>query len=268
MVASLIVSVYNQARNLELILDTVRKQTISDFEVVVADDGSSDNTIDVVEQFRNTCDYIPIRFVTQEDLGFRKTVILNKAIKASSCDYLVFIDGDMLLNKYFMQYHLFYRNESVVLCGHRGVKLCEGYTGKIMNGEVSFNDNILNLIWQKMKGNIENPLRGIVIRSQFLRKYAINWRSNLSGCNFSLYRSAIESVNGFDENILEHGYNDFELGCRLKNSGFKLIDVSKLCNTYHLYHKTRKTKSEHVLSKIHEVSKSGKTRCDNGLEKI
>lgn len=265
--ASLIIAVYNQARNLELILETVKTQTCKDIEVIVADDGSSDGTDKIIESFKRACPNTPIEFVTQEDKGFRKTMILNKAIKKSRAEYLIFIDGDMLLEKQFIELHLKYKNSKDVLCGHRGVKLTESYTKKIVDGENLFSTNSLNLLFQKLKNNIENPMRGLIVHNAFLRKLSIPYRNNLSGCNFSLYREAIEKVNGFNEDILQHGFNDYELGHRLKLAGYKIINVSKLCNTYHLYHPTRKTKREETRKKIEQVDQSTEYYCAKGLIK-
>lgn len=265
--ASLIIAVYNQARNLELILESVKTQTCQDIEVVVADDGSSDGTEQVIERFRQSCPSISIAFVTQEDKGFRKTMILNKAIKKSASNYLIFIDGDMLLERRFIELHLRYKNLQQVLCGHRGVKLTEEYTARITKGEQLFNTNPLSLIIQRLKGNVENPMRGLIIHNPLLRRLAVSYRNNLSGCNFSLYREAIDKVNGFNEDILEHGFNDYELGHRLKLAGYGIVNVSKLCNTYHLYHPTRKTRREETRRKIEQVDQSTHYYCQNGLIK-
>ena len=267
MQASLIIAVYNQARNLELILETVKLQTCQEIEIIIADDGSGDRTTDVVESFRTAQPGLPLSFVTQEDKGFRKTMILNKAIKLANTDYLIFIDGDMLLDKSFVQLHLHNRHHDHVLCGHRGVKLTESYTEKLLSGEIMFSPSLVNLIIQKIKGNLSHPLRGLIVKNPLLRRFAVHNRKNLSGCNFSLYRQAIEKVNGFNEDILEHGYNDYELGCRLVMAGYKIIDVSKLCNTYHLYHPTRKTGSEEIREKIKKSSESNDAYCINGLKK-
>ena len=147
------------------------------------------------------------------------------------------------------------------------MKLNKAYTNKITSGEVVFKNSVINSIVQAAKGNIENPLRGLILKNSFLRKLFVHSRNNLSGCNFSLYRDAIEKVNGFNEDILEHGYNDYELGCRLKNSGYEIVDVSKLCNTFHLYHNSRKTNREETESKKHKVLHSGSKFCMNGLSK-
>lgn len=265
--ASLIIAVYNQARNLELILESVKTQTCQDIEIIVADDGSSDGTEKVIKDFRKNYPQIPIEFVTQEDIGFRKTMILNKAIKKSTGEYLIFIDGDMLLERRFIELHFRYRALQQVLCGHRGVKLSEQYTKKIIEGEQLFSTNPLSLLLQGIKGNVENSMRGLIIHNLLLRRLAIPYRNNLSGCNFSLYRAAIEKVNGFNEAVLEHGFNDYELGHRLKLAGYQLINVSKLCNTYHLYHPTRKTRREEIRKKIELVDRSTHYYCESGLVK-
>lgn len=266
--ASLIIAVYNQAQNLKLILEAATKQTANDFEIVVADDGSSDETVMIVEKFQSDHPALPVSIVTQEDRGFRKTMILNKAIRTSKGEYLIFIDGDMLLEKRFIELHLRYRNPAHVLCGHRGVKLSEAYTGKILAGQQLFRTNPINLMLRAIRGDVENPMRGLIIHNPLMRALAVPHRDNLSGCNFSLYRDAIEKVNGFNEDILEHGFNDYELGHRLKLAGYQLINVSKLCNTYHLYHTTRKTRREEIRKKIEQVDQSRRAVCTRGLSKL
>jgi GT2 family glycosyltransferase len=266
MQASLIIATYNQAKNLYLILESVKLQTRQNIEVVVADDGSSDDTMSVIENFKRTSD-IPISIVTQEDRGFRKTMILNKAIKKSAADYLIFIDGDMLLDKNFIENHLLSRDRNIVLCGHRGVKFSPGYSEKIVKNAILPKMNVINMLFQKLMGNVENPLRSLIIKSAFLRKIAVPYRNNLSGCNFSAYREALDKVNGFNEDVLEHGYNDYELGHRLKLAGYKLVDVSKLCNTFHIYHPTRKTNREEVRKKIQRIEQAVEARCSNGIVK-
>lgn len=263
---SLIIAVYNQARNLELILNSIKTQSCQDFEVVIADDGSSDGTEEVIGRFRQQCPNIPISFVTQEDKGFRKTMILNKAINRSRGDYLIFIDGDMLLERRFIELHMKYRKTQQVLCGYRGVKLTESYTDKIINGEALFSTHPVSLFLQKLKGNITNPMRGLILKNPLLRAIAVSQRDSLSGCNFSLYREALIRVNGFNEEVLVHGYNDYELGHRLKWAEYQLMNVSKLCNTYHLYHPTRKKCREETNKKIAQIDASTDYRCAKGMQ--
>jgi glycosyltransferase involved in cell wall biosynthesis len=265
MQASLIIAAYNQARNLELIFKTVGQQSCRDFEVVIADDGSSDHITDVIEAFRLEQPEIPLVLVSQEDRGFRKTVILNKAIRTAKSDYLIFIDGDMLLEEHFIELHLRYRKAGHVLCGHRGIKLSGSYSERLIRQECLFSFDFTRLLIQKIKGNVCRPARGLIIRSPFLRKLTIPYRDNLSGCNFSLFREALEKVNGFNEEILEHGYNDFELGCRLKRAGYKLVNVSKLCNTSHLGHPKRNSSEEVIKEKIRKTAESNEVRCIKGL---
>ncbi len=87
---SLIVNVYNQAKQLDLLLESACRQTETDFEIVVADDGSSDETKEIVERWS---DQLDIRQVWHEDRGFYRTIILNSAAKVAVSDYLIFVDG-------------------------------------------------------------------------------------------------------------------------------------------------------------------------------
>ncbi len=266
MKASLIIATYNQARNLELILESVGHQTSQDIEIVIADDGSTDHLPAVIQNYQET-HKLPITIVSQENKGFRKTMILNKAISVSKGEYLIFIDGDMVLHSRFIENHLRYQHKNRVLCGHRGIKISESFTAELQSGKEAFSSAWISLLKYYFQGNLEHPLRNLMIHNQLLRKLFVPERNNLSGCNFSLYREAIEKVNGFNEDILEHGYNDFELGHRLQLAGYELWNVSKLCNTYHLHHPSRKKKREEVIIKKQKVRERTEPRCQNGLEK-
>jgi glycosyltransferase involved in cell wall biosynthesis len=267
MQASLIIATFNQAKNLKLILESVKRQSCLDFEIIIADDGSTDNTENVINEFRQTLQNPPIIFLTQVNQGFRKTIMLNNAIRQASTDYLIFIDGDMLLDKQFVENHLSNKDKNSFLCGHRGVKMGPKYSQKIVSRGILPQLGTIPMIARKLFGHVENPLRSLKIKNPLLRKIAIPYRDNLSGCNFSIHREALYACNGFNEDILMHGYNDFELGHRLKLAGYRLIDVSKLCNTYHIYHPTRKTNRAAVGKKIALLEQNKNFFCKNGLKK-
>ena len=102
---SLIVNVYNQAKQLDVLLESALKQTNQNFEIIIADDGSSDETEAVVKKWNSKLD---IRRVWHEDRGFYRTIILNSAAKLTTSDYLIFVDGDMILHHRFIEMHLKY----------------------------------------------------------------------------------------------------------------------------------------------------------------
>jgi glycosyltransferase involved in cell wall biosynthesis len=263
---TLIICIYNQAPQLRRVLETVATQSVTDFDIVIADDGSSDNAEAVINDFRNRYPGFELAHLWHEDSGFFKTKILNRAFKQSSGDYLIVIDGDMLLHSRFVENHLRHAQRDRVLCGYRGVKLGKEYTRRLITGEQRFNQNPWRLLWQTLRGEIAEGSRGIVIQNRLLRRLIARRGKRLAGCNFSTYRENLFAVNGMDESILVYGFEDFELGHRLNLSGVQICDVSRLCNTYHLHHPKRS--SGDIGDIKQNIQNSTQAQCKYGLETL
>ena len=126
---TLIIAVYNAVGYLEFILTALQRQSMMDFEVIIADDGSGPGIKSVVERMQVNSPF-PMTHLWQPDEGFRKNVILNKAINASRSDYLMFIDGDCVPHHHFVKDHWMHREERGVLCGRR-VNFSKQVTGRL-----------------------------------------------------------------------------------------------------------------------------------------
>lgn len=263
---SLIVSVYNQANQLALVLASAAHQTHKHFEIVVADDGSSDGVEQIIHRFREEHPAVPVQYVKHADAGFRKCIILNEAFRTARGDYLVVVDGDMILHREFVKNHWRYRSNDRMLCGYRGVKLRQAYTAELLTGHRCFSSRLLSLLWLSVRGQLDKPFRGTVLHSKVLRRLAVSERPDLSGCNFSLYKEALERVNGMDETIVEYGFEDYDLSHRLKLAGLKLVNVSKCCNTYHLYHLKRTRRDAQGIKE--RIDKSRQVQCRFGLKRL
>jgi glycosyltransferase involved in cell wall biosynthesis len=263
---TLIICIYNQAAQLRCVLDTVTTQTITDFDIIIADDGSADNTGAVIDEYRNRHPDIPLTHLWHEDEGFFKTKILNKAFKAASGDYIIVIDGDMLLHNRFIENHLRHARQDRVLCGFRGIKLGKEISRQLVDGERQFRQNLLVLLWQTLRGTIEEGTRGAVIHNQWLRSIIAQRSKRLAGANFSTCRENLFRVNGMDESILIYGFEDFELGHRLTLSGVRITDVSRACNTYHLYHLKRSAGD--ICEIKQNILNSTAMQCKCGLETL
>ena len=101
---SILLATYNWPQALKLCLESLATQTDRNFEIIIADDGSTDSTKHIIEQFQSSSP-IAIEHLWQEDQGFRKTIILNRAIAAAHGDYLVFLDGDCIVQPDFVARH-------------------------------------------------------------------------------------------------------------------------------------------------------------------
>lgn len=120
MTVSLLVSTYNWPRALYLCLDSVMQQTILPDEILIADDGSGMATRDVVKHFERISP-VPVRHIWHEDRGFRVATIRNKAIAASTCNYIIQIDGDLILERHFVQDHILFAKPGCYVSGSRGI---------------------------------------------------------------------------------------------------------------------------------------------------
>jgi glycosyltransferase involved in cell wall biosynthesis len=116
MKVSIIITTYNAVEWLQKVLIGYSVQNECDFEIVIADDGSTSETKELIAQFTSKFKN-PIVHVWQEDQGFQKTKILNKAIIKSNAEYLIFTDGDCIPRKDFVQMHLKHREMGCFLSG-------------------------------------------------------------------------------------------------------------------------------------------------------
>ena len=266
---TLIISIYNQAAQLRRVLESVARQSNRDLDIVIADDGSADAVEPVINEFREQHPSFKVSHVWHEDRGFYKTIILNKAYRAARGEYLIVIDGDMLLHDRFIENHLRHARPDRVLCGYRGVKLGEQITAELLSGKRRFSQNLFVLLWQALRGQLEEVSRGLVINNRQLRRLVARRSKRLSGCNFSTYRENLFRVNGMDETILVYGFEDFELGHRLGLAGIRLTDVSRSCNTYHLDHGKRAADNAERLRAIKQnILGSRALQCRHGLETL
>lgn len=238
---SLIISFYNKTDLLQRVLESVALQTLQDFEVVIADDGSGEEAVAKVKQMQQTFAF-PIVHVWQEDNGWQKTKILNKAVVAAHAEYLVFIDGDCLLERHFLEEHYAARKAGEVVTGRR-VMLTEETTKSLLAAPIkadSFGIRLfLRLLWATVFKKQKTQMEQMIRLPYWLRRYLIKERKRyILGCNFSLYKSDLLSVNGFDERFAYPGYGeDIDLEFRLARKG--IVAMSRKCQLveFHCYHK-------------------------------
>lgn len=235
MKVSVIFSTYNSPKWLEKVLWGFQNQTVSDFEVVIADDGSGHETREVIERVKDSSS-MPIRHVWQEDDGFQKCRILNKAIVASAGDYLVFTDGDCIPRADFIEQHLRQASDDSFLSGGY-FKLPMGISELISEDDIrsqrAFSSN-----WLKEQG-LRKSHKNWKLTAHGLWSDILNTISpakpTWNGHNASCHKVHAIAINGFDERM-QYGGEDCEFGDRLKNLGLrpKRIRYSAVC--VHLDH--------------------------------
>jgi len=232
---SVIITTYNAEEWLRNVLIGYSIQTESDFEIVIADDGSTSATHELLENFTAKFKH-PIIHVWHEDNGFQKSKILNKAILKANSDYLLFTDGDCIPREDFVATHLKYQEKGYFLSGGY-FKLPMIISESILENDIVSQD-CFRLSWLKTKGFKASFKSSKLSKSNMFAQF-MNWitptKRSWNGHNSSGWKSDLISINGFNEDM-QYGGLDRELGERLFNYGLlsKQIRYSAIC--LHLDH--------------------------------
>jgi len=256
--ASLVVTTYNWPEALVPILRSVAAQTTSPGEVLVADDGSGEPTCRLVEIFARDFP-VPLRHVWQPDAGFRAGQIRNKAVAKARGDYVIQIDGDMVLHPSFVRDHIdaarpgrFIGGSRVILGPEATRRLLAG--GPLPGPTSAGIRNRLNAVRAPLLGRA----LATIAKPRSLR--------SIRGCNMSYWRDDFLAVNGYDEEFVGWGREDTDLGARFRMQGlertfFKLQGVA-----FHLYHpensRAHLERNDELLRRAGELRSS---RCGLGV---
>ncbi|MBP3536466.1 MAG: glycosyltransferase family 2 protein [Muribaculaceae bacterium] len=230
----IIISTYNNPRWLEKTLWGYMSQTVSADEIIIADDGSDDSTRSLIEKYASV---LPIRHVWHEDLGFRKTKILNEAIKTSTADYLIFTDQDCVPRHDFVETHLRFARRGHFLSGgyfKLPMDISECLTQDDIASGAAFTLSFLLDKGLKKSFKITKLFGNSIFAS--VMNAVTPARASWNGMNSSGWRDDIARANGFDERM-QYGGEDRELGERLVNAGIKPVQIRYSAITLHLDHK-------------------------------
>lgn len=233
--SSLICSTYNQPQFLELVLDSLLHQTSTSFECLIADDGSSEQTRHIIQRFQQKASF-PVKHLWHEDQGWRKSQIHNRAITQAQTDHLIFIDGDCILATDFISDHQNIEAKTpgpYVLMGRR-VELGENYT-KTLNMS-NYRNKLLNpMNMSLMFSDSQSWTRKFSLHSPLFRKLIkADQVHDLLGCNFSLRKSSMVLINGFNDEM-QRG-EDGDIFVRLRNTKHQLIGMKYFAVMFHLFH--------------------------------
>lgn len=256
MTVSLIISTYNWPRALYLCLDSVMQQTAMPTEILIADDGSGISTRDVVRHFEAVSP-VPIRHIWHEDKGFRLAMIRNKAIAASRCEYIIQIDGDLILQRNFIQDHMIFAQRGCYVTGSRGI-ITEMLTRKVLSGEITSLTPLMRGV-RNSNNVIRIPLMAFLYRTLGPTRF-------VKGCNMAFWRNDLIRVNGYDESFCGWGREDSELAIRLDNSGVRQRCMKFRGVVFHLHHgKCERNSLSANEERYQQTIREHRTRCETGL---
>jgi glycosyltransferase involved in cell wall biosynthesis len=254
--ASLILSTYNQPLPLARALTGLQAQTHWPSEILVADDGSGQPTRELVARWQQTA-RCPVRHIWHPDEGFRKTVILNKAVCAATGEYLICLDGDCVPHPHFVADHLQLAERGFWVQGRRCF-VKEHFVSQFSPGRTA--------VWRwLLAGRISGLAKAIRLPFPIVSRNTK--QRGIIGCNMAFWREDILAVNGFDEDYIGWGIGeDSDLGTRLYHLGRPRKFVYGRAIVYHLNHPM--LPRAHVPAsreRLEETIRSGKVQCERGL---
>lgn len=234
--ATVVLSTYNTPRSLDLVLHGYRWQSEKSFEIVVADDGSTPETKEMLVQHPAAAE-LPIRHVWQEDQGFRKCRALNLAIRASRSDYLIFSDGDCIPRADFVGTHLALRKPGAYLSGAM-FRMAAPVSAAVTPEAIQRQDPFC-AAWLRAQGQAYRPKQFWKLTrnarwARFCERLS-NAHAGWNGANSSCYKADAVRINGFDERLV-YGGEDREFGFRLDRAGLSGIKVRYRAALAHLDH--------------------------------
>ena len=269
---TIIISVYKNIEALRVILAALEKQSLPVNEILISEDGESQEMQKFIASLHNT----KIKHTTQKDEGWRKNKALNNAIKNASSEYLIFIDGDVVPHPRFVEGHLFCAKPRRVCAGKR-VELGPKYSKMLIDGKIDIDKlakRFLLKAYALHKDGTRHYEDGIYVSpnswiyKQFIQKKTISY---LIGCNFSCYKKDIESINGFDEQYVNPAIGeDVDINWRFRASGIEVISCRNIANVYHLYHKKGFGANEGEINNkiLNKTIQNNQYVCLDGLKKL
>jgi glycosyltransferase involved in cell wall biosynthesis len=260
---SLIISTYNWPSALALCLQSLLQLTVLPDEVIIADDGSHNETKNLVEQFKQVSP-IPIKHIWHEDQGFRLAKIRNKAIANAKGDYIIQIDGDVIMEPHFIQDHLRLSKPDYFVIGSRG-SLNRRFSQSVLSSQKIPPINLL----RKNCSGVLNTFRNKFLSNFLSDKYKVNGKHKYysKGCNMAFWRKDFNAVNGYNEIMEGWGREDEELVSRLYMLGLKKQFLKMGGVVFHIWHKKAAHQNEpHNLKILFATRAAGKYRAELGLD--
>lgn len=259
--ATVIIALYRRLDFLEKILSALSGQTFSNFEVIVAEDDNSPETVTFLE-FQRTKLPFTVKHLSQEDKGFRKNMILNKALSAASSENLLFLDGDSVPHREFVKTYVSNLTDGTACFGRR-VMLDERFTNTFLAKKQVTTPSLFSLLFSG-----SSRVEEAIYLPWYNRKSA-EYRG-IWGCNWGIRLKDIMAINGFDEDYVYATVGeDVDIEWRLRQNGTKFLFLKHKAIVYHLFHKENYNTDviKYNTGIFENKKKGGLIVCRNGLLK-
>jgi glycosyltransferase involved in cell wall biosynthesis len=262
---AILVSTYQRPRHLRRALLSIAMQRGVDgkMEVIVTDDGSADETRQVVREYARSVDF-PVRFTTHPHTAFQLARCRNEGVAASEAPYLLFLDGDCVLPSDHVAIHLAQRQPGHVMAGH--FARLDETTSSRLDEEAIRSGEFVN--WAPAKE--VRQLRAMARKARLYQWLRHPTKPKMSGNNVGIWRTDYERVNGYDENFEGWGCEDDDLRLRLRRTGVRINSILPWTFTYHMWHPldvTRPVEWRQGQNVAYLNRQGALARCCNGLVK-
>ena len=258
---TLLISTYNWPEALELVLRSALGQQLSPSQVVVADDGSRDDTAALVHAFvpRFGALGVELRHVWQEDAGFRKARILNAALARATGEYVVQVDQDLVLHPAFVASHVAFARRGSFVQGSRVLVRPERTREALARGDTRFG---------ALDAGLKNRINALHL--PWLSVFVPTSQEHLRGTrgvNFAFWRDDARRVNGWNEEFEGWGREDSEFAARLLNAGLRRRKLKFAGVGYHLWHQECSREAVPAQERtLHAIVAERVVRCARGLD--
>jgi glycosyltransferase involved in cell wall biosynthesis len=233
---SVIITTYNRPDALTAVVEACFAQDDRQFEIIIADDGSGDNTQQAIAALQARAP-LPLRHVWQEDQGFRAARARNLGTLNAKGDYIIFLDGDCVPQRNFISQHRKLAQRGYLVQGSR-ILLDQAATERVLGQHIDLQTLGAGekLAWRR-SGALNKVVPLLLTLPDIGRtSKRFTWR-RIKSCNLAVWRSDLDLVNGFDESFLGWGHEDSDLVLRLYNAGVQRKDGAYATEVLHLWHR-------------------------------
>jgi glycosyltransferase involved in cell wall biosynthesis len=263
---AVVVTTYNRPDALAAVLAGYLAQSEGNFELIVADDGSTSDTARVVRDFADRAPF-DVRHVWQEDQGFRAAAIRNQAVAATSADYVIFTDGDCVPSHGFVAQHRRLAEPGWFLSGNR-LLLSEGFTRNVLQEHIPLQSwTWADWVKARARGDVNRVMPVIRLPDgAWRRRHAREWEG-VKTCNLSAWRSDLVRVNGLDETYSGWGLEDSDLVIRLLHAGVRHKNARFAAPVFHLWHaENDRSRLPENQKRLDALLHSDRVRAERGLD--
>lgn len=246
---SVVITTYNRPDALEAVVEACFLQDDKNFEIIIADDGSTANTRDCVARLAARAP-VPLKHVWQPDDGFRAAMARNRGTLAATGDYIIFLDGDCVPQRDFIARHRLLSQPGFLVSGSR-ILLSQRLTERALREHIDVAGlNLLARLRYRLAGDMNKVLQTMLRWPDVGRvRRKFSWR-RIKSCNLAVWKSDLVKVNGFDESFTGWGHEDSDLVVRLFHAGVLRKDGALATEVLHLWHREARRDQESSNRKV------------------